>query len=114
MQNYSNEEKFDMLVCYISSHRNANLALQNYANSFPERRQPNVRYFAKLVTNLLNFGSFQSPRVQNYVRNENRDHGICQFFEENPATSTRTAARELNVPKSTVQRTLKKKQIPSL
>jgi hypothetical protein len=106
---YSNEEKLDMIECYFASQRNSNIALDRYFENYPERQQPNLQYFSKLVRNLLNFGSFEKPRPKSYAKeNEVRDNNIQEYFNENPTTSTREADREINVPKSTIHRVLKK------
>lgn len=108
MAHYSNEEKLEMLQHYFRSNRNASLAAGTYHNSFPERQQPKSTYFRKLTMNLLEFGSFEKPRSENYAKeNRRRDAAIEQHFNENPSSSTRAAGRELHLPKSTVHRVLK-------
>ena len=106
---YSNEEKLDMVECYFASQRNSNIASDRYFENYPERHQPNVQYFSKLVRNLLSFGSFEKHRPKSYAKeNEVRDNTIQNYFNENPTTSTRVADREIHVPKSTIHRVLKK------
>jgi hypothetical protein len=60
-QNFTNEEKLDMLVTYIKNHKNADRAANNYLEDYPDRQQPNKRYFSKIIINLLEFGAFQKP-----------------------------------------------------
>jgi hypothetical protein len=106
---YTSEEKFDILECYITCNRNANLAIARYLELYPERQQPGPRLFARLVINLRTHGSFEIPTPKNYQRdNEARDENILNHFNANPKTSTRKAATDMNVPRTTIQRVLKK------
>lgn len=59
MNNYSNEEKVDMIELYFKLNRNANAAAEAYAQQFPERNQLHQRQFKYLVINLINYGTFQ-------------------------------------------------------
>ena len=98
-----------MLVTYIKNHRNADRAANNYLEDYPDRQQPNKRYFSKIITNLLQFGAFQKPRPKNYEKqNEERTRNIQEHFNENPTASTRIAGMELNIPKSSVHDVLTK------
>lgn len=105
---FTSEEKFDMLECYIKNNRNATMALNSYTENYPERQQPNKRYFSKLVANLRMCGSFEQPRAKNYERDNNRDNQIINYFNDNPTSSTRVGNRELNIPRTTIRRVLKK------
>jgi len=97
-----------MLECFIKSNRNAEVALNSYSENFPERRQPTIRYFAKLVKNLRLNGSFEKPRPKKYAKdNDNRNDQIVNYFNDNPTSSTRKCSREINLPRTTVLRTLK-------
>lgn len=60
MNNYSNEEKVDMIELYFKLNRNANAAGEAYAQQFPEWNQLHQRQFRYLVIiNLINYGTFQ-------------------------------------------------------
>lgn len=59
---FSNFEKRDMLRIYYNLNRNSRLSGQQYFIQYPERRQPHENLFAKLDTNLLQFGSFNKSR----------------------------------------------------
>lgn len=105
---YTNDEKFDMLECYIKSNRNAIIALNNYADTYPERHQPNRRYFSKLVANLRTCGSFEQPVPKKYNKDNNdRDNQVINYFNENPASSTRIGSTTLDIPRTTLRRVLK-------
>lgn len=62
MQEFSNEEKRDMLEIYYSSRRNDQISSETYLQRFPERRQPGRRYFLSLHRNLGEYGSFAKSR----------------------------------------------------
>lgn len=106
---FSHEEKFDLLECYIHCNRNANLALERYFENFPERPQPSVRLFPKIVMNLRNHGSFEEPRPKSYEKagNNERDENVRAYFNAAPTSSTRASARDLPTSRSTIQRVLK-------
>jgi hypothetical protein len=106
--NFSNEEMFDMLECYIKNERNANRAMDAYFDMYPERRQPGRTYFQKLVRNLLEFGSFNKTRTKKYEKhNEERNRQIREHFNENPTSSTRRSETEIHIAKSTIHDVLK-------
>lgn len=106
---YSHEEKFEMLECYILCKRNANLAKARYFENYPERQQPSVRLFSKLVMNLRLYGRFEQPRPKDYEKENNneRNENVREYFNDTPTSSTRAAARDLVIPRTTIQRVLK-------
>lgn len=107
-ENFSNEDKLDMLEMYFQAHRNSVEASRLYQEHFPERPQPNQRYFRKLIINLLNFGSFESKRAQHYdIADEEEEPAILNLVQDNPSTSVREISRELNIPKTKVHRILR-------
>lgn len=61
MNEFTNNEKTDMIFVYARCLRNINNAIQMYAELYPERRAPNPRFFAKLERNLREQGSFKKP-----------------------------------------------------
>lgn len=108
MVNFTSGEQFDMLECYLRNNRNSSLARARYLEDYPDRQQPNRRYFSKIVYNLINFGSFNKPRSKRYRKNnEARDNNIIQHFNNHPSSSSRIASRELGLPKATISRVLK-------
>lgn len=105
---YSNEEKFDILECYIKCNRNKDMASARYFELYPERQQPSVRLFGRLVINLISHESFEQPTPKSYQKdNQHRNDVIKEHFNVNPTTSTRVAANEILIPKTTIQRVLK-------
>ncbi|KAI4469864.1 nadph oxidase [Holotrichia oblita] len=104
---YNNEEKRDMLSIFYSSNRNTTIASTRYLQMYPERQQPHRSIFLDLDRNLVAYGSFTKPHNVHANRNfnENRQN-ILQMINNNPSTSTREVASELNLSQSRVWRTL--------
>lgn len=106
-EHFSYEEKFDMLCCFIKSHKNAEQAERQYLHRYPERRQPNKSIFHRLVSNLKNHGSFNKPIInRNKLVNSEYQLNVLLAVNENDTISTRCIEREHGVPKSTTQRIL--------
>lgn len=47
MEKYENYEKYDMIKIYIQCGENSTAAANLYLETFPERRQPDKRIFAR-------------------------------------------------------------------
>lgn len=108
---FSNEEKFDMLSCFILSYRNCYEAERMYLMKYPERRQPNRRTFSKLVTNLKEYGAFKKPVLsRKKTSNEEKVNNVLLAVIENPGISTREIEENVGVAKSTTQFILRKQK----
>lgn len=107
--NFSNEEKFDMLYCYMLSRRNCVEAEHMYLNNYPERRQPGKSIFRRLIANIKEYGSFKKPVLtRQKASNPEKQYEVLQSVIENPETSTRTIQNHTGVSKSTAHFILKK------
>lgn len=96
---YSSDERNDMLFCYYVSNRNVNAASQLYYQSYMERRQPDVRLFAKLESNLKKYGAFTKPQnVRNKIKVETEER-VLAYAAFKPTTSLREIAQECNTSK---------------
>lgn len=94
MNTFTSDEKTNMLDLYFKSNRNSIVAAARYALEYPNLRQPNIRIFQKLESNLRNFGSFTKPRsAYNKKRNEEEDINILGYFNYNPHSSTRKVSK---------------------
>lgn len=91
--NFSNEEKRDMLVCYIEGNRNRNRAAQLYFERYFDRRQPSLPTFKNLYENLGEYGSFVKPNNVNNNIKEHNEVNVLACAHRNPSTSTRNRFR---------------------
>jgi len=109
MAHFSNEEKSDMLCCYIESHKNCFDAERQYLLKYPERRQPNRSIFKRLLKNLREYGAFQQT-VSHRVRTNNPEQtlNVLLAVQEDDTVGLRSIEKEHNVPKSNAQRILHK------
>lgn len=106
MEPFSNSDKFDMLSCYILSHKNSTRAAELYLNHYPERRQPHLSTYRNLRVNLIEHGSFIKPYKNPQRISEETKTTVLQAIVENPNTSTREIQRNTGIPKSTAHKIL--------
>lgn len=108
---FTNEEKYDILSCYILCQRNCVEAENMYLNKYPEQRQPDKTIFRRLVFNLKEYGAFKKPVIsrQKHI-NEEKQYNVLQSVIEDPETSTRKIENQTGVAKSTSQFILRKTQ----
>lgn len=107
MERFSNWEKVNMYDCFILCHRNAERAQDMYFQRYPERRQPGRSTFRMLRNNLITYDSFKKHN-RNRIPNENIETVVLQSVIDSPRTSLRQLENNVEVPKSTAQRILKK------
>lgn len=107
---YDNLEKFNMLECYIESHKNIGDASELYFQRYPERRQPYFDIFTRLENNLINHGSFQKPRPKQYNKENNEVDEIntLGFVAINPHASSRQIRQNIGVNRKKIKKILKK------
>jgi len=108
---YTNEEMADMHYVYGLSQGNGLEASRRYAELYPQRQHPSHRIFARLHQRLREYGSFDK-RTQDCgrhreVRTPQLEEAVLNLIDENPTTSTRKIASQLNVDHMTVFRILK-------
>ena len=108
---YTNEEMADMHYVYGLSQGNGLEASRRYAEMYLQRQLPSHRIFARLHQRLREYGSFDK-RTQDCgrhreVRTTHLEKAVLNLVEEQPTSSTRKIAFELNVDHMTVFRILK-------
>uniref|UniRef100_V5GSI1 DUF4817 domain-containing protein n=1 Tax=Anoplophora glabripennis TaxID=217634 RepID=V5GSI1_ANOGL len=109
MVQYSNAEKFDIMMIYGECRRNARAATRLYRLRYPNRRrQPNDKTFKNLATNLMQYGSFQKSKRDRLrtIRNNDNVAQILQTVENNPTISLRNISEETGISYSSCQRML--------
>ena len=102
MEYYSNSEKFDMVTCYILSHRNGVDAGRMYLNQYPERRQPCSNMFKRIVANLKEYGAFVKPiEKRRRQADEENENSVLEAVVDNPSISARQIENDTGISKST-------------
>src|ERR1700712_2412956 len=106
---YSKEEKADMVECYMENKKSPALALRSYRAKFPQRPVPNIRLFERMYKKFREDKSFDIKKTQapKRVLTEDIQLNTLLLFQEFDETSTRRAALDLGLGKSTIQRCLR-------
>jgi len=110
MARYGNVELTDMVFIYAHCERNERQAAALYAARFPERRHPHYSIFRQLEERMRRYGSLHAPNLRINVRRRNDEtiNAVRMAVLDNPHTSTRAIARELQMNHTTVHRIIKK------
>lgn len=112
--NYSSAELMDMVLIYGESQQNAARACRIYRNRFPGRNQPVPRTIVRAVQRGRDTGSVMSQQgssggPRRHLLDE--EEAILDLVQENPSTSTRLIARQLNVSQSFVSQVLRTEEL---
>lgn len=112
---YSNSEMADIHFMYGCANGNAYQAQRLYAEAFPNRLLPSDKLFTKLHQRLREYGSFSVRKSDagrpRSVSTPEAEVNVLQRIEENPGTSTRRLAAELNIDASLIWRILHEQQL---
>lgn len=106
---YTNQEKLELVKCFLNINKNSILAAQVYSERFPERQVPSRKFIYKIMKNLNNYGSFtvkRKPRESKITEEE--ETLILAYVESNPKISIRQISLMLAIPYYRVQKVLKK------
>lgn len=113
---FSNAEYYDMILCVGASNGSYHGARQLYRQRFvdgrplaEQRTLPSYGCFRQMCLRLHSTGSFHGASNEGRPSTRERSNlemQILEHFEENPSTSTRRAAAELQVNHMAVWRTL--------
>lgn len=106
--NFSNQEKRDIVECYIRCNKNAVRSANYYFERYFDRRQPSLQTFKRYYDNLGIYGSFTKPKNENRVINEAAEVNVLASVNQNPRVSTREIAEEAGTSQRTVVRVLHK------
>lgn len=100
---FSNKEKADMHFVYGAANGNSLEAQRLYGERFPNRRLPNRKTFERLHRQLCETGSFLSSRLDaGCARTDGMvEEAILDMVADQPSTSTRAVARQLQISQST-------------
>lgn len=105
MENYSKNEKVDMLLIYGECRKNAVAASVLYAERFPDRRHPHRIYFSRVEQE---FRTEPENEEANFIVSEEMEINVIAFTEVNPTFSTRQIGIECGVSHQTIWKILKK------
>ncbi|XP_074034237.1 uncharacterized protein [Leptinotarsa decemlineata] len=119
--NFSNDKKVDMLFVYSRCLRNTTKSLAMYSELYPERRQPNHRYFQRIENTLRNYGSFEKPSERKCTVTEcggDNEIVVLGFMEnkkiENKEVSLRKIAHNSAIFTTSRRKILKKNKFIEL
>lgn len=115
MYKYTNAEMADIHFTYGMAHGNAQAARRMYHARFPQRVTPHVQTFINVHARLCETGSFKRttdvPGRPATVRTVAIEEAVLNRIEEDPQTSTRKIARELNITHTLVWQILRSQQL---
>lgn len=98
----------DMIQVYFECNKNSGRALRLYIQRFPLREVPDRRKFSRLEGSLRSFGAFRKPKLEQRRFRRDTELDVLLSVEENPRTSTREIASNIDSSQATVQKILKK------
>lgn len=106
---YSFEELTDIILIYGECRKNQRQAAALYAQRFPDRRHVDHGFFHRLCERLKRNGQFYKSTKPIHVPQRNQEiiDAVHEAFMENPHTSTRAIATDLNMSHITVHRIIK-------
>lgn len=110
---YTNREKAEMVYFYGMAEGNGALAARLYRQNFGQRegRWPDGRTMANAYEALLRDGNFNGRHHDGgrpAVLFNEMEQRVLNHFQEDPESSTRSAARQLVSSKNTVNRILRR------
>ena len=110
MARYTNAEMADMHYIYGLADGNALKAKRLYMERFPNRIVPDRKIFQSIHQRLRETGTLRrsgGPGRPMTVRRVDVEETVLDMIEDEPGTSTRRIAQNLNVSNWTVWKTLK-------
>lgn len=90
-----------MMLVYGRCDRNGEEAAKAYAEQFPKRTCPSSTFFAKLLKDLLELGSFEE--TVDDANNKPLEEQILERIRKQPAIKIRRLAFEYGVSTSTIR-----------
>lgn len=107
---FTHVEKCDMLEVYLICRKNANRAIEEYTQLYPDRTVPNRRYFLKLYRKFrTNEQVFTKKRKKkDFIVDEETEITTLAYFEAHPNNSTRDLLKEMAISLGTIHSILKK------
>lgn len=110
MKEYTVEDRVNMIFILGECFQNCLLASRVYAERYPLKDHPRKEVFERLLARFRETGSvgYKKRDIRKPVtRDENTELEVLQSIIENPNTSTRIMARELEISRTSVRRIIK-------
>lgn len=107
---FTNEEKLDMILIYGECRKNRRDAFRVYGERYPDRRMPSAMYFTRLASNLATCGAFSKKQTvfkRKTATDEEHSVGVLGSVLNNPHISIRQIEAECDISRSSIQRILK-------
>lgn len=111
MKQFSLQQRIDMVLVIGECYENCLLAAKVYAQKYPDREHPRKEVFERLLNRFRATGNVAYEKVtitKSITDNEDNKMEVLQSVIENPNTSTRVIANEVDISHSSVWRILKK------
>lgn len=107
---FTHLEKCDMLEVYLVCRKNSVRALEQYGQMYPDRDQPDRRYFLKLYRKFRsNERIFEKSRTtKQFIIDEQVEINVLAYFDANKNNSTRDLVRDSGYSLCTIWRILRK------
>src|SRR5678815_5374793 len=104
---YTQDEKRDMLEVYITQNGNARRAAAEYGQRYPPRRPPSHMAFHRVYRRFQGTGSIVQPphhiREGGRVRTFDVELNVLLYTHESPTSSLRQANSVLGISKETIR-----------
>ncbi|KAJ8939028.1 hypothetical protein NQ318_011317 [Aromia moschata] len=110
---FTNSEMTDMVAIYAQQNFSERDAARSYADTYPNRRQPNRKLFSRLFSRLRETGSFRPSRHYGrpVVHNVQQEEVILNIVEGEPRIiSIRRMSANVGLSHSTTSRILHEQQ----
>lgn len=107
---YTVSEKIDMIYIYGEVHKNPRQAYDLYAERFPERTTPSIRYFQRITKLFSETGSVTREKRHRMrtVSGENAEVNVLAAVANNPHVSSREIELHSGISRRSVLRILKR------
>ncbi|KAJ8944403.1 hypothetical protein NQ318_023176 [Aromia moschata] len=86
---FTNSEMTDMVAIYAQQNFSERAAARSYADTYPNRRQPNRKLFSRLFSRLRETGSFGPSRYYGRPVNQQLVSAECLLMLESRSTTSR-------------------------
>lgn len=103
----------DMISVYAQERFNERAAARQYANLYPNRRQPDRKLFSRLFARLREYGTFKKKTQHGRPVNRTveQEEQILNLIEDDPTISIRRISGDVRLGRNTVLKILHEQQL---